>query len=393
MNTRLQERNPQAGSSLILALTLTVIAATAAGTAYYYAASQAQMNRNSTNILQARAVAEAGLNLAYNQLRANIALTNNPNPWPWTNFGNGQYMVTPTMTASNLITLVSVGQFNGAQTQVRMNLQYYPAQQSGSSLYGPYVFNYVLYIGGNCSWAGCGTFNGGSIYVNGPISLTGSASWGNSTGTLTVASSTSVGTQGAATIKATTITAPSISGKGVSGTEIIGKVAAPTLPSIELSPFYQIAAQNGQVKTGSISVANGFTPPGGVLWCVGSLDFKGTATGCFIATAGVSLEASAAVYPVNTNWPTIYNQTGNINFAGQANTYGFVYTGGNVQFAGGGAMQGGPVIIMGNLNKAGNSTMTANIPNAGFLITPPIVNSQQSSNTLQRLVITGWDMI
>jgi len=51
------------------------------------------------------------------------------------------------------------------------------------------------------------------------------------------------------------------------------------------------------------------------------------------------------------------------------------------------------VIIMGNLNKAGNSTMTANIPNAGFLITPPIVSSQQSSNTLQRLVITGWDMI
>jgi hypothetical protein len=162
------------------------------------------------------------------------------------------------------------------------------------------------------------------------------------------------------------------------------------LPTVELSPFYEVAKQNKMVKTGTVSVASGTTPPGGVMWCEGSLDFKGTATGCFIATAGITMEAGADVYPYNTAWPTIYNKTGDISFTGQAETHGFVYAGGDVKFTGGGALQGGPVIIMGSLRKGGNSDMTDLIPSGGYKIVPPVVNPQQYTNSPIRLVIIGW---
>ena len=369
---------------MILAMTLVAVVATAAATVYFYSANQVTAGRKTIDLLKARSIAESGITMAYNQLRANIALANNPNAWPWTSFDNGQYTVTPTTVGSNLITLVSVGKFNNVQTQVRVDLRYYPSQAvnvgGGSS-------------GGTINWGGCGTFGGGNVYVNGLLSMKGNGSWNKGTGSLNIYDSTEIDTQGSAGITCDTATAPIFDNKhsgGLVGTMIVKSVTAPTLPSIELSPFYQTAYNNGQVKTGSISVANGFTPQGGVLWCEGTLDFKGTATGCFISTLGVTMEAGADVHPYNTNWPTIYNKAGDISFTGQANTYGFVYTGGNVKFTGGGALQGGPVIIMGSLDKKGNSDMTDTIPPSGFNIIPPVVNAQQTSNTAQRLVITGW---
>jgi hypothetical protein len=282
-----------------------------------------------------------------------------------------------------------------------VDLRYYPPQPipygggggAGGTIYGPYVFTNALYIGGNCSWKGCGTFSGGSVYVNGEIDLGGNGTWTRGTGTLIVASSTRIATSGSGEITCTTAIAPDIYEKksgGIIGNKIERPVPPPPLPTIELSPFFEIAKQNGQVKTGSVSIASGFSPAGGVFWCEGSLNFKGTATGCFIATAGVTMQAGADVWPLNSSWPTLYNKSGDCSFTGQAETHGFVYCGGDVKFTGGGALQGGPVIIMGNLQKGGNSDMTDLIPGSGFSILPPVVNPQQVSNTVYRLVVTGW---
>ncbi len=392
--------NRQQGSSLILALVLVAAAAAGAATAYTYTANQTVMAKKTLDHLKARAIAESGLTIAYARLRADMSLASNPNAFPWANFDGGQFKATLTTVASNRMTLVSVGKFNNVEAQVRADLRYYPPQQvatggggSGGTIYGPYVFNHALYIGGTCDWKGCGTFSGGNVYVNGLIDFGGNGTWTKGTGTLNVYSSTKVATSGSADLTCNTVTAPVIYEKksgGIVGTKVIAAVPAPTLPVIELSTFYQVAINNGQVKSGSFSVPSGYAPVGGVLWCEGTLDFKGTATGCFIATAGVTMEAGANVWPSNTNWPTIYNKAGDISFTGQAETHGFVYAGGNVKFTGGGALQGGPVIIKGNLQKGGNSAMTDMISGSGFVIIPPVVNAQQYSNTVARLVITGW---
>jgi hypothetical protein len=251
-----------------------------------------------------------------------------------------------------------------------------------------------LYIGGTCDWKGCGTFSGGNVYVGGLIDLGGNGTWTKPAGgTLNILSATKIATSGSAEITCTTAKAPEIYQKkagGIVGTTTEGPVTAPALPAIELSPFYELARQNGELKSGTFVVPAGYAPAGGVLWCDGALDFKGTATGCFIATAGVTMEAGADVWPANTNWPTLYNKSGDIRFTGQAETHGFVYAGGDVKFTGGGALQGGPVIIKGSLKKGGNSDMTDMIPGSGYVISPPVVNPQQVSNTVARLVITGW---
>jgi hypothetical protein len=393
--------NRQQGSSLILALVLVAAAAAGAATCYTFTASQTTMAKKTLDLLKARSIAESGLTIAYAKLRADMSLVGNPNAFPWTSFDGGQCMATLTTVASNRMTLVSIGKFNNVQAQVRVDLRYYPSVQvaaggggsSGGTIYGPYVFTHALYVGGTCDWKGCGTFSGGNVYVNGLLDLGGNGTWTKGTGTLNVYSSTKVATSGSADLTCTSVTAPIIYEKksgGIVGTKVVAAVAAPTLPAIELSTFYQVALNNGQVKSGSFSVPSGYTPAGGVLWCEGSLDFKGTATGCFIATAGVTMEAGADVRPGNANWPTIYNKSGDISFTGQAETRGFVYAGGDVKFTGGGALQGGPVIIKGNLQKGGNSDMTDMIASSGFVIIPPVVNPQQYSNTVARLVVTGW---
>ena len=328
------------GSSLILIMIIVAVVTMTSSTIYYYTSNSSYANRKTISSLKARSISEAGLTIAYNQLKNNMSLTNSN--WSLSNFDEGTYQIYFYSISSNLMNLVSVGIFNGISIQTSVNLHFYPSGSftiggnNGETIYGPYSYNYVLYIGGSCDWSGCGTFNGGSIYVSGPISLKGNASWGNSTGTLNISSSTSIDTQGSANITATAITSPSISGSGISAIKTISTVTSPILPTIELGPFYQTALINKQIVTGNVSIVDGFIPVGGVLWCEGSLDFKGNAKGCFISTLGAYMESQANISPYNPNWPTIYNKLGDITIAGQANINGFVYTGGNINFTGGG---------------------------------------------------------
>jgi hypothetical protein len=400
MNTT-KIKNAKSGSSLILALVLIFAVSAGAAIVYEYTANQARMSKKTIDMLKARSIAESGINITYAKLKNDISKLNNGN-WAEESFDGGKYNIHLNIIASNRMSLISIGNYNGVESKVRADLRYYPSEEimvnpsstTVGTIYGPYIYNHSLYVGGTCTWRGRGTFGGGNVYVNGLIDLGGNGTWVKSSGsTLKIYSSTKINTFGSGEIVCDSVIAPEITQKksdGIIGALVISSVSAPVLPEIELSPFYQHAYKNGQVKTGNFSVPSGYVPVGGILWCDGTLDFKGKVTGCFIATAGITLEAGAEVKPINPNWPTLYNKAGDINFTGQAETYGFIYTGGNVKFAGGGAMQDGPVIIKGNLEKRGNSDMIDNIPSTGFVIIPPVVNPQQISNTVERLVITGW---
>ena len=175
----------------------------------------------------------------------------------------------------------------------------------------------------------------------------------------------------------------------MTGQQIIGSVQPPKLPQIELGPFFEIARQNQQVKTNAAYPVT-TSPQGGVLWCEGGFDFKGDVTGCFISSGHISMEAGAVIRSYTNAWPTIYVKSGGAEFVGQATIYGFTWVGGDLKFTGGGNIYYGPVFVTGLLNKGGNSDMKWFIPSSGYVISPPRVSPQQYTNTLQRLVVTGW---
>ena len=424
MNTN-TPRHHQAGSSMILALTLVAAVATASATAYFYVANQAKAGTKSINLLKARSIAESGLTIAYNQARANIALVNSQDSWPWTNFDGGQYMVAPTTVASNLISLIATGQFNGVQAQARMDLHYYPSTTSssgggggsGGSLNGPYNYTNVLYVGGNCSWSGSPTFNGGCAFINGTFTASGSGSWGKTTNLLVFACTGALSMSGSGTLNADTVMTPSISMTGscdinantvvlstvssysitgsghLNGTKVAGTVPVSAPPSIELSPFYTIACQNHQVFTNySYSGSVGYSPPGGVLYNVGVLNISGSGTfkGCFISEGGISISGSGTYNAYTNSWPTFYNRSGSFTMSGSGNTSGFVYSGGALTCSGSGDILDGPVIVASTLTWSGSGKLKLGIPTTGFVVTPPVVNAQQTTNTAQRLVVTGW---
>jgi len=425
MNIITQRTNRRAGSAMILALTMVAVVATATATAYFYSASQVTAGKKTISFLKARSIAESGLTIAYGQMKASPALITNGTTWAWTSFDGGQYMVTPKMVTPTNIILNAVGQFNHETAQARMDLHYYPATPGGGgnggggssgSLYGPYIFTNVLYVGGNCSWSGSAAFDGGCAFVNGTLGMSGSCSWGNTTSTLVIASAQPMSFSGSVTLNANTVMTPSItmSGSGqinantvvlstptayslngsarINGTKVAGTVPVQAIPSIEMSPYYQIACTNHEVYT-NFSHSGAYSPVGGVLWNVGTLKFSGSGTskGCFISTSGINLSGSMNFSPSTTSWPTLYNQAGDISVSGSGDIQGLIYSGGTVSFSGSGNIVGGPLISASTFSKTGSGGLTLGIPISGFVVTTPLVNAQQSTpSSAMSLVVTGW---
>jgi hypothetical protein len=286
----------------------------------------------------------------------------------------------------------------------KVDLRYYPSLEyetetegsAGPPLYGPYTIAHCLLVGGNVDWAGCGQFVPASrAHGNGIVYLHGTADWTKATnGTFYASSCGQMKVQGSATITATEMRAPSFSGSKFYGTKIVGAVPTVTIPDIQLDPFYQRAAQNGQVYTNwSCDPSGTYAVPGGVLWSVGTMSIKGTVQGCFIATGEITLNSGAVITPANVNWPTIATRDGRIKMTGQADITGLVYTysAAGVDWQGGGYIRNGALVSKGPLNKGGNSGIIGfGLPAGGLTIIPPTTSSKQKTNTVAKLVITAW---
>jgi hypothetical protein len=209
--------NLKKGSSLILALIMTSAIVTTTGVIYTFSSNQVHQSKKTVDLIQARAISESGIGICYASLKSDITAINRPDDplWATTSFDGGSFQVTPSIVASNAIVLTSMGTFRNAKSKNTVNLRYYPSCQiainngksSGDTIYGPYVFNHALYVGGTCDWRGGGTFSGGNVYVNGQIDLGGNGSWTKGIGTLNVYSSTKVTTSGSADLDCTSVMA------------------------------------------------------------------------------------------------------------------------------------------------------------------------------------------
>jgi hypothetical protein len=408
MHTKTQKRSRRSGSVLIVSLCLSLVVVGGAAIVYGYASQQSTLGTKSLRSRKAKIIAESGVNHSYNKLRGNMALKNAPDAFPQTALAGGAYNTTVQEVVSNRLWLGSVGTYQGMSAGAKVDLRYYPSLEyetetegsAGPPLYGPYTVAHCLLVGGNVNWAGCGQFIEGSYaHADGVINLNGTADWAKATnGAFYVSSCAKVALDSASTIlKATEIRAPVIYEKKAGtmlGTKVVGAVKAVAIPDIQLDPFYQRAAQNGQVYTNwSCDPVGTYAVPGGVLWSVGTMSIKGTVQGCFIATGEITINSGAVITPANAAWPTIATRDGRIKMTGQADITGLVYTysAAGVDWQGGGNIRDGALVCKGPLYKGGNSGLIGfGLPPGGLTIIPPTTSAKQKTNTVAKLVITAW---
>lgn len=307
---------------------------------------------------RALVIAEAGASEAYTILSTNFALRTDPAAFPVTAFGGGTYDVTVTPLDDNMALITSTGVCGIAQESVILNVKNFPAgtgstPPSNIPNWPANVYGFAVVAGGNMSFVGnmdMNTSNGwihanGSMYGNGVQTIRGNVS---SSVSLDFPNITGEGA------------APSVSGN--IGTQVVGNVPLVTIPDINLTPYYNSASNYGQVfTTGTKSLSGTVSPPGGIMWVNGNIEFgNGTYTGCFIATGNIEMKTTGNGTIENNKvagYPILVSQNGYILIK-QAKTWtfqGLVYckTGYFDKQGNGDVFGRGTIMAAGNVSKNG----------------------------------------
>jgi hypothetical protein len=304
-------------------------------------------------------IAEAGEEAAIAQFRSK-AITpvadTTATLFDTTAFAGGTYSVLyATDATADTVWITSTGLFRNARNKIQTTYAY-----AGCTPADP-AYDYGIVAGGNLSWSGSGTCHIGSanIYCNGQFSMSGSSDF--FCGLLS--SSTKISMSGSGDIFGGT-NAPvfSRSGSGtITGTITTGPVALVAIPAIDLTPYFTIAAANGQVYSDTkISGSADIVIPGGVMWVNGTFTCSGSGnfTGTIIATGDVKISGSGSFTAAGT-FPAIVSRDGNITMSGSGDVTGLIYARvGGIDKSGSGDVTGS-LICGGAFSKSGSwNTLT-----------------------------------
>jgi hypothetical protein len=223
------------------------------------------------------------------------------------------------------------------------------------------AFDYAIICDGVFNFGGCGSITSedasGSalLHSNSDITVCGSAN-----GDLDITSSTYVNLENKLTVEGS-VTAPDISmHKKAVVTEgsTVDSVDEITIPDIDLSPWYNVAAANNEVYTGDYSTSMSYTPDGGVLWVYGNVRLEGgpgtTFNGMIIATGNIEILGQVNVITPENGF-AIASEGGDILNSSSGKIQGLIYTkDGDYTQDANGAVEG-QIIVNGSITKKGCS--------------------------------------
>lgn len=238
-------------------------------------------------------------------------------------FGNGHYtVVASTDEDADTVIISSTGFVNEISKTIVVICQVGDCQSPDDSAY-----NYGIISGGGMTWSGSGTCNTGSamLHTNGAFQMSGSSNF--YCGLLS--SVAGITMKGSGDIVGSAI-APNIamSGNGeITGSKTIGTVNQVSIPSIDLTPYYEHALAHGQVVNGiHITGSSSTVIPGGVLWVNGNFKYSGSGnvTGSIIATGSVTISGSGNFTAVD-KYPAIVSRDSDITMSGSGRVSGLIY--------------------------------------------------------------------
>jgi Tfp pilus assembly protein PilX len=110
------------GSALVTVMIVVTIVSLTAGSFYIFAASMAHQTLQMTDTMRAQAIAEAGANEAFSQLKADYSLRHDPSSFGAKDFADGTYTVHVETDDQARTRLVVVGAYNNAQSIIGLDV-------------------------------------------------------------------------------------------------------------------------------------------------------------------------------------------------------------------------------------------------------------------------------
>lgn len=385
------------GSALITLLVIIAIVAYAGAAMMAFAKQQTYAMSKIKSYLKAQSYAEAGANEAYSQLKTNFAAADNAALFPAKQFGDGSYDATVTKVTAKRASISCVGSCGGVTALVKVDVQNFGVGTGATWWERPddSPWSYTVFCNGYIRMNGSGTM-AGRVHVNNYFDCNGSFTWGDMTDQAKQCWVSISGAQGLMGSGNGLINgraaAPVIDNKvTVNGTKTIGPVATIEFPVIDLTPYYNIAAANGQVLNGNQTIGANTSwnnVPGGVKWINGTLLVKSgktlaTTGTTIIATGSIDWRGGAQVSP-KPGFPAIVSKTGSIDLSGSHTINGLVYAPGNITWKGSGSFDG-------TLMCGGNMTFNGSSDIVGYANAEPNAQGGSTPGTASDQVgVTAW---
>lgn len=352
MKTMQIEMRRRQGSALLTVLLLVLLVPLVGGAIIRLAQQQSFTVHRQADMMRAKLIAEAGANFAYQQVAQNFPTRTNASAFPSTSYAGGTYDVTVQPLGTRAAVIISTGQFNSAITRVIMDI-YNDGELSGV-LPPTSPWAHSVFVNGTITLNGSGNVLG-SVRCNSTVRQNGSIEWGLATNTCNVWSVGEFRANGVATIYGT-VNAPIIDASGYITQRNVGPVATVPFPTVDLTPYYNIAVANGQVFSGGTynsDVALG-NIPGGICWYNGNVTFKKSCSfrGCVIATGGVLFNGSLTQRKYG-NYPAIVSRDSEIQVNGSHTIEGLLYCKGDMRLNGSGQIDGS-IVVGGNMEFNGS---------------------------------------
>lgn len=357
MNNRFM-RGSRSGSALLVLMIIIMLVAAGGASLVNFAKQQAFSAARIRDYIKAQAYAEAGANEAYSIIKTNWTARTDTSKFPSRTFADGSYDATVVAVSSNYAAVTCVGTRAGQTATVKLDIYNAnpstPATTNGGPPAAVGAYTYAIMSVGKMNWSGSGSINvgAGKVHGNGVFKMTGSKQvTGN------ISSSTRIWLTGSTTISgdaaAPIITA---SGSGITGSKTIGAVPSQSLPSIDLTPYYNQALANGQVYSGNqhFTGSSDLTPVGGIMWVNGNFKWSGSGrlVGCFIATGSIDISGSGDQIKVD-NYPALVSRDADIDISGSGKFHGLMYAKTGFDKSGSGDVVGS-IVCGGDFDSSGS---------------------------------------
>lgn len=337
---------------------------------------------------KAVAYAEAGIEFAYSVLREDFDSRTNGAAFRLdtstaytsgdaltSTYSDGTFTLTLTPLGVQYVVINSLGACNDATAEVEVLVE--------DSNYADYnkmtAFEKAIAAGGTGAFGGSGFLSASgdkpTIQSNDKITING-----NINVNVDVASTTEID------LKNKTIdgaaTAPVISKKGTAtGGKIEESVPPITIPTIDLTPYYNRAVANGEFITALSSeyqIKSDIAPVGGVLYVDGNVKIYANVSGTVIATGNITIVGGGV--KESGSGIALATDTGNIVIRSTGDSEGLVYsrTGDFEMNASQGTLTG-QVVVGGDASKTGGASLIFELtpPDLEYLGANPIISAWQ----------------